>query len=257
MIDSLEADQFDIVVASRFMQEGDASGLNGLHRRLLSRGGNLMARALLKVAITDPMSGFFMTRRQIFDENASRLSGRGFKVLLDLLASVQQPLRIMELPMHFRPRNSGASKLDLSVELAFLAMLIEKTLGRIVSLRFLAFCFVGGTGVVVHLAVLKLALTASWPFAFAQAVAAIVAMTSNFWLNNVTTYRDQRLVGWRILSGLLSFYAVCSIGFVTNVGVGQALFAQHYSWWLSGVLGAAVGAVWNYSVSSAVTWRRR
>jgi dolichol-phosphate mannosyltransferase len=198
-----------------------------------------------------------MTRRQIFDENASRLSGRGFKVLLDLLASVQQPLRIMELPMHFRPRNSGASKLDLSVELAFLAMLIEKTLGRIVSLRFLAFCFVGGTGVLVHLAVLKLALAASWPFAFAQALAGIVAMTSNFWLNNVTTYRDQKLVGWRFLRGLLSFYAVCSIGFVTNVGVGQALFAQHYSWWLSGVLGAAVGAVWNHSVSSAVTWRRR
>ena len=257
MIDILEADQFDIVVASRFMQEGDASGLDGLHRRLLSRGGNLMARALLKVAITDPMSGFFMTRRQIFDENASRLSGRGFKVLLDLLVSVQQPLRIMELPMHFRPRNSGASKLDLSVELAFLAMLIEKTLGRIVSLRFLAFCFVGGTGVLVHLAVLKLALAASWPFAFAQALAGIVAMTSNFWLNNVTTYRDKKLVGWRFLGGLLSFYAVCSIGFVTNVGVGQALFAQHYSWWLSGVLGAAVGAVWNYSVSSAVTWRRR
>jgi dolichol-phosphate mannosyltransferase len=105
--------------------------------------------------------------------------------------------------------------------------------------------------------VLKLALAASWPFAFAQALAGIVAMTSNFWLNNVTTYRDQKLVGWRFLSGLLSFYAVCSIGFVTNVGVGQALFAQHYSWWLSGVLGAAVGAVWNYSVSSAVTWRRR
>jgi dolichol-phosphate mannosyltransferase len=136
-------------------------------------------------------------------------------------------------------------------------MLLEKTVGRIVSPRFLAFSLIGGTGVLVHLAVLKLALAASWSFAVAQALAGIVAMTSNFWLNNLTTYRDKRLVGWRFLSGLLSFYAVCSIGFVTNVGVGQALFAQHHSWWLSGVLGAAVGAVWNYSVSSAVTWRSR
>lgn len=257
MIGILETDQADLVVASRFMPEGDASSLDGLHRHLLSRAGNLMAQTLLNINIFDPMSGFFMIRRQLFDQHASKLSGRGFKVLLDLLASASPPLRVTELPMRFRPRNSGTSKLDLSVELAFAAMLLEKTLGRIVPLRFMVFSLVGGTGVLVHLAVLKLALAASWPFAFAQALAGIVAMTTNFCLNNLTTYRDKRLVGWRFLSGLLSFYAVCSIGFVTNVGVGQALFAQHYSWWLSGVLGAAVGAVWNYSVSSAVTWRRR
>lgn len=257
MIGVLEADRSDLVVGSRFAPHGDASGLGGLHRRLLSRVGNLIAQTLLKVTISDPMSGFFMVRRQVFDEYAPKLSGRGFKVLLDFLASAPKPLRVMELPMRFRPRNSGASKLDLSVELAFAAMLFEKTLGSFVSLRFLAFSLVGGTGVIVHLGALKLALAAAGPFAFAQGFAGIVAMTSNFWLNNLTTYRNERLAGRRFLTGLLSFYAICSIGFITNIGVGQALFSQHHSWWLSGVLGAAVGAVWNYSVSSAVTWRRR
>jgi dolichol-phosphate mannosyltransferase len=110
--------------------------------------------------------------------------------------------------------------------------------------------------VLVHLAILKLALVAAWPFVFAQGLAGIVAMTSNFWLNNLSTYRDKRLAGLRFFIGLFSFYAVCSVGFITNVGVAQTLFSQNHSWWLSGILGAAVGAVWNYSVSSALTWRK-
>jgi dolichol-phosphate mannosyltransferase len=255
MVDLLEADLCDVVVASRFIAEGGSLGLNGVGRRLLSRAGNVIARAMLRVEIADPMSGFFIARRRQFEENASELSGRGFKVLLDLLVSAKTPMRVMELPMQFRPRARGASKLDLSVELAFASMLLEKTAGRVVPLRFLTFSLAGGTGVLVHLAVLRLALTAAWPFSYAQGLAALVAMTSNFWLNNLTTYRDKRLKGWRLLTGLMSFYAICSIGFITNVGVGHALFSQHLTWWLSGVLGAAVGAVWNYSASSALTWR--
>ncbi len=257
MLQLLEADLFDVVVASRFVPEGNASGLDGAHRKLLSQFGNQLARAVLKVAVSDPMSGFFMMRRSVFEATAARLSGRGFKVLIDLLASAQTPLRVTELPMSLRRRLSGASKLDLSVEVAFIGMLVDKAFGGLVSPRFLAFSAVGGSGVMLHLAVLKLALLAHWPFSYAQGLAAILAMTSNFCLNNLTTYRDRRLTGWHFLTGLLSFYAVCSIGFISNVGVGHALFSQDNPWWLAGLLGAAVGAVWNYSVSSLVTWRAR
>lgn len=257
MMRMLEADLSDVVVASRFMLDGNASGLDGAHRRQLSQLGNRLARAVLKVAISDPMSGFFMMRRSVFEETASRLSGQGFKVLLDFLASARCPLRITELPMTFRPRASGTSKLDLSVELAFVGMLLDKAFGGFVSPRFIGFSAVGGAGVILHLFVLKLMLMGHWPFAYAQGLAATLAMTSNFCLNNLTTYRDRRLTGWRFLTGLLSFYAVCSIGLVSNVGVGHTLFSQDHPWWLSGLLGAAVGAVWNYSVSSLVTWRAR
>lgn len=81
-------------------------------------------------------------------------------------------------------------------------------------------------------------------------------MTSNFVLNNMLTYRDRRLRGWRFVVGLLSFYAVCGVGAVANVGVASAIFYQDYAWWISGIAGALVGAVWNYVVSSVVTWRR-
>ena len=95
------------------------------------------------------------------------------------------------------------------------------------------------------------------PFTASQAVATITAMTSNFYLNNVFTYRDQRLRGRKLIYGLLSFYAVCSIGAVANVGIASYVFNSNRSWWLAGVTGALVGAVWNYTTSSLFTWRTK
>jgi dolichol-phosphate mannosyltransferase len=81
-------------------------------------------------------------------------------------------------------------------------------------------------------------------------------MTFNFFANNMLTYRDQRLTGpVRVLVGLLSFYAVCSVGAISNVGIAAFLFLRDYSWWLSGLAGIVVGAVWNYAASSIFTWR--
>jgi len=83
------------------------------------------------------------------------------------------------------------------------------------------------------------------------------AMTFNFFANNALTYRDKRLKGPRqLLLGLISFYAVCSVGTIANVGIASLLFTQSYSWWLSGFAGILVGAVWNFSASSIFTWRK-
>jgi len=83
-------------------------------------------------------------------------------------------------------------------------------------------------------------------------------MTFNFFLNNALTYRDKRLKGfWPILGGLFSFYLVCSLGAVSNVGIANFLFSNSYAWWASGIAGIIVGAVWNYAASSAFTWRKR
>jgi len=95
------------------------------------------------------------------------------------------------------------------------------------------------------------------PFVTSQSAAAIVAMTYNYVANNALTYRDKRLKGvWQNLAGLLSFYAVCSIGTVANVGIADFLFESQHSWWSAGVAGILVGAVWNYAASSVFTWRK-
>jgi dolichol-phosphate mannosyltransferase len=55
--------------------------------------------------------------------------------------------------------------------------------------------------------------------------------------------------------GLLSFYLVCSLGAVANVGIANYMFSNAYAWWLSGVGGVIIGAVWNYAATSVFTWR--
>jgi dolichol-phosphate mannosyltransferase len=256
MLARLSSGDVDLVAGSRYVEGGSAGGLADANRAWLSQVGGWLAKRVLRIDMTDPMSGFFMIRRATFDEVAPRLSSGGFKLLADIVASSPTPLRVAEVPFTFRRRHAGESKLDTAVKLEYLNFLAEKTIGRIVPIRFLLFSAVGTLGVGVHLVALALyhfGFGAS--FALAQGAAAGTAMTANFLLNNVLTYRDRRLRGRAVLWGLLSFYAVCSVGLVANVGVADALFAEQREWWVAGLLGALVGAVWNYAASSVLTWR--
>lgn len=255
MLDQLHAGA-DIVVASRFAGEGTASaGFSALRLRA-SEAATGFARRLLGIEVRDPLSGYFMMKRELFDDVAPRLSTQGFKLLLDILASGSRKLSAVEVPMRFRPRAHGTSKLDSLVALEYLSLVVAKLSRDWLSLRFIAFAIVGALGVGVHLLALHALLAAGLSFAPAQTTAAYAAMTSNFFLNNAFTYRDRRLAGWRMLRGLLSFYAVCSIGVVANVGAGQLVHERLAAWWVAGLAGALMGAVFNYVATSLFTWRR-
>jgi dolichol-phosphate mannosyltransferase len=192
----------------------------------------------------------------VFEDVAPHLSTGGFKVLLDILASCRAPLRIAELPYRFRPRNAGRSKLNELVVVDFAALLVSKATRDTVSPRFLMFAIVGATGLAVHVLALKFLLAVRLPFETAQVGASYIAMTSNFMLNNVLTYGDQRLRGLRALKGFVSFVAVCSVGTLANVGVAKMIYAQEPNWLLAGVAGAVMAAVFNYAVTSVLTWRK-
>lgn len=255
MLATLKLDGLDIVVGSRYVA-GGATGDWDKGRAVMSSIATRLARLVVAAEIADPMSGFFMLSRRAFERTARRLSGNGFKILLDLFASAPTPYRFKELPYVFGQRIHGESKLDSLVIWEYLMLLLDKRVGRWVPVRFVLFAAIGGSGVIVHLAALRLALI-YLNFPVAQALGTVCAMTTNFLFNNMLTYRDQRLYGLKLINGLLSFYAVCSIGAVANVGIASAVFGEHYSWWISGLAGSAVGVVWNYAASSVFTWRRR
>lgn len=256
MLQRLRADDLDIVVGSRYV-EGGGLGEWDDQRRTISRVATWAARLVVKADLKDPMSGFFLMRRQVFDETVRDLSQQGFKILLDLFASAPRPLRFAEIPYQFRRRQLGDSKLDGMAAWEYGMLLTDKLFGRVIPARFLLFGLVGGLGLAVHMGILAASLSVGLSFTPSQTIAVLVAMSSNFVLNNLITYRDQRLRGWAFLWGLLSFYAICSLGAAANVGVGAFVFASEQIWWLAGLSGALVGAVWNYSVSAFITWRRR
>src|SRR5262245_16185363 len=231
----------DVVVGGRYVEHGSI-GTWSRHRALLSSLATRIGRALMRVPVADPMSGFFMVRRQAFQGSVRRLSNIGFKILLDILASSPQPMQVKEIPFHFRERHAGESKFDALIGWEYLMLLADKLIGHIVPVRFVLFGMIGGLGLFVHLAVLWLCLNPlALSFTVAQSVATGTAMLGNFTLNNILTYRDRRLTGWRFARGFLSFALICSFGAVANVSIATVLFDQQRSfWWLAGVAGAAM-----------------
>ena len=257
MLALLRGGEFDLVIGSRYIEGGNADSFDR-QRADASAFATELARGVLRVKVADPMSGFFMIRRDRFEQLAPQLSTQGFKILLDIVATARGHLRIKEIPYRFAARLHGESKLDSMVALDFLGLVLAKLTHDAVSLRFLLFATVGLIGILVHFAALFIALRAfHLPFAAAQGCGAFSAMTSNFILNNFLTYRDQRLSGLALLRGLLVFYLVCSVGLAANVGVAFSVYDQEPIWWLAGAAGALMGVVWNYAMSGLFVWRRR
>src|SRR4051794_22398488 len=257
MLALLASGAADLVVGSRYIEGGSADSFDR-QRAGFSRLATQVAKRVLRIDVADPMSGFFAIRRDRFEQLAPELSTQGFKILLDIVATGRGSLRIREIPYTFGSRLHGESKLDSTVALDFLGLVLAKLTGDVVTLRFLLFAMVGSIGLVVHLAALFVALHLfNWPFPEAQAFGALVAMTSNFLLNNFLTYRDQRLKGFAILRGLIAFYIVCSVGLLANVGVAFSVYDQEPIWWLAGLAGALMGVVWNYAMSGLFVWRKK
>jgi dolichol-phosphate mannosyltransferase len=258
MLKELATGQYDLAVASRHVEGGDNAGLSNRFRHILSDGGIRLSQLFLPVKLTDPMSGFFMLPRALFEELSHSLAGQGFKILLDLVLSAPAPLRVIEIPARFRERVAGESKLDALVRMQFGGFLLDKVFGGLLPMRFFSFALVGALGVGVHLVIL-IALRQGTGLAFEveQAIATVVAMVFNFELNNAITYRDQRLRGPRLWRGLLLFMLVCGVGAIANIGIAQSLYEQHTAWTIAGAIGAVIGVVWNYAVSATLVWRAR
>ncbi|MGZ5932624.1 MAG: glycosyltransferase [Rhizomicrobium sp.] len=256
MLDTLRSGKADLVAASRHIEGGSAASF-GKSRGAISSFATTLTRRILSVPLTDPMSGFFMMRRDSFDAVAPKLSPVGFKILLDIVATAGPGLRVAEQSYVFGKREQGESKFNVQIGLEFLGLLLAKLTGDLVDPRFIFFALVGATGLAVHLVVLKLALAGGETFSVAQSIATFVAMSSNFFLNNELTYRDRRLKGLAMFGGFLGFCAIGSVGALTNVGLANWLYSERSVWWVAGAAGAIMGALWNYALSSLFVWRTR
>jgi dolichol-phosphate mannosyltransferase len=257
MLKRLTDDEADLVVGSRYIGGTVSDGLGGA-RSAYSHTATGLAQKLLGTSLSDPMSGFFMARRDCVEQVAGRLSPIGFKILLDLVLTSQGHLRVVEEHYTFRERHAGESKFDLRIGLEFIGLLLAKLTGGVIDSRFLLFALVGTTGLLVNIVALKIGLaTFDLPFAVAQSVATFVALLSNFLLNNATTYRDRRLRGFSLVTGFIGFCAIGAAGAISNVGLATWLYSAHSVWWVAGAAGSIMGALWNYLMSSQFVWRTR
>ena len=256
MLRRMVEENLDLVVGSRNIT-GGSMGEFTKSRVKLSHLGKRLSLIGAEHELSDPMSGYFMVRVSSFSRYAHRLSGIGFKILLDIVLSAGPGLRIGEVPYRFRPRECGESKLDLLVGLEYFQLLVDKHLGDIVNVRFVLFAMVGGLGLCVHLLILNALLkVAGLSFAIGQTITTFLVIILNFTLNNSVTYRDRRLRGVRFWGGLLTFCVVCGLGVAANVAISSEAYRRGVPWALAAVSGLLFSAVWNYGVSSMTTWRQ-
>jgi dolichol-phosphate mannosyltransferase len=248
----------DLAIGTRAQADSAERGLSPA-RQKLSNAGAYFFKRICGLSVADPMSGFFMIRREIVGQIAPKLSSDGFKILADILLCAPPGLRIVETPYVFRKRQAGESKLSPLVAIDFLGLLVHHASSEALPIRFVLFAAVGAFGLLVHLTVLRiLIVTAALPsFGAEQLVATLAAMSSNFVLNNEVTYRENRYRGWSALGGLLLFALVCGVGVVVNINIASWLFDFDHMWWVAGFSGALIGLVWNYAVSASFVWRRR
>jgi dolichol-phosphate mannosyltransferase len=257
MLQAVQIEGYDLAIGSRYI-EGGSVGNWQTDREQASWLATTISQRVLGLSINDPMSGFFMLRREVLDDAVYRLSNIGFKILVDLIVSSPKPLKILEVPFHFGQRTVGESKLDNRVAWDFLMLLADKTVGRYIPVQLLSFGLIGSAGVLVHLMVLAIGM-GLFPYHFwqAQTTAMAVSMVFNFQLNNMLTYRDQRLQGLGWWGGLLKFILACSLGGAANVGVASFIYSDWGNWLWSGLTGILVGVMWNYAATAILVWPSR
>jgi dolichol-phosphate mannosyltransferase len=254
MLAQIRSGEAELVIGSRYLtDDGLDAGLSPM-RLAGSRLATWIARLVLRADVSDPVSGFFMIRRDLVEQVAPRLSNHGFKVLFDIIASQARPLRIVETPYAFAERQAGDSKLDGRVVIEYLGLILSKVTRNIVPPRALLFGLVGSTGLLVHFLALYLCRSLALTFILSQTLASLTAMTSNFLINNQVTYRDRRLRGVRLLTGYLRFCALCGLGLIANVAIAEFVHRHTPLWWIPAAAGAVFGAIWNYVSTSLAVW---
>lgn len=255
MLAGLESDSYiQVAVASRYTQSTKISGLN-TSRLIGSIILTYVARIIISKKLTDPMSGFFITRRSTFSQLAPHLSHNGYKIMLDLVSGLPDKNAILEFPLIFRSRHTGQSKMDFRVLWELLLIFIQRSIKNLLPRRFLSFSLIGLVGLSIHmLALLILFALLEINFSLSQIAATAIAMLNNFLLNNYLTYQNSSLHGRKLVLGYLKFVLICTLGGLISYTIANHLLGQGMYWAISGCIGAIAAACWNYSLSKFFTW---
>lgn len=276
MVAALDDGGADVVVGSR-ATEGGGYGDWAASRRLVSWVATFIARVVLRVSVSDPMSGYFALTRSAYERGAAGINPRGFKILLEFIGR-DRDLRVLEVPYEFRNRVHGETKLNRSVIRSYLLAVAELRLGRQVDPAFLLYVLVGLVGLVVNSVVFSLAEAAGVPqfstglnealdpiygsFVLSVAVSTVVV----FLLNNEFTFWEQRYSGWKLLPAFVVFVGMTIVGtlvhvgvftYLQNIGLLLSVLGDAGARTLHNLIGAVVALIVNWYLNTTYLWRRR
>ncbi len=195
MVEELQNSDCDIVVASRYVKGGSVSGWP-FKRKLISKGATKIAQHGLGIKIKDPMSGFFAFKRHIV--NNIKFDAIGYKILLEILVKARGA-KVKEIPLQFGQRESGASKIEPQTAKDILLTVIKLRWFDPFTQKFLKFGTVGFTGYLINAILLQVIANNTHIEWLAWLVSTQLAICSNFTLNNLWTFRSEKITGFMML----------------------------------------------------------
>ncbi|WP_449417597.1 glycosyltransferase [Phormidium nigroviride] len=249
----------DLAVASRHVAEGGVSDWSVV-RRVLSRGAQTIGLVILPGVVgrvSDPMSGYFMVRRDCIV--GKKMNPTGYKILIEVLG--RGNIRwIGEVGYVFQERQEGESKVTWKQYVEYLQHLLRLRLDRWPLGRFFRFGVVGFSGVFVDMGVfyllrtvLGLALTRS------AMLSSEVAIINNFLWNDLWTFGDisKRQPGKRQqFKRFLKFNLICLMGLILNVLLVNLLFNVFaVNEYLAKLIAIVAVTLWNFWINMKLSWR--
>lgn len=246
----------DLVVASRYCEDGDASSF-GKVRALVSRGSTLAAKTAFPGKlrhVDDPMTGFFLIRRNALD--LDRLRPNGFKILLDIVARTPG-LRTASVPFEFGERHSGTSKASLREGLRFINLLFTLRVGTSMA-RFSGFGLVGVSGLVVNSLLLAFFTEILGIYYMLSMVMATQGSTAwNFSLSEYLIFNRQRGHSGQVRRATL-FFAMNNIALLAR---GPMVFnlTAHFgmNYLLSNLVSMIALLLLRYALADWIIWRAK
>lgn len=246
----------DMAIASRYVKGGGCPNW-GLVRRIISKGALTLAHIFLPTtrSVKDPMSGFFMFKRESMGEN--KLRPIGYKILLEMLV-MGKFQNIVEVPFIFEDRSSGRSKMKARQQIDYLRHIFSLMRREGELLRILKFVGVGLCGTIINEGLLWLLTQfGGLAFYYSALIAIEASIITNFTLNDYFTFADRRTGKTKsFLSRLLKFNITCAAGAAIQWGL-LLLFTEVFGLYylLSNLIGIVVAFIWNYVLNIAWTWK--
>jgi dolichol-phosphate mannosyltransferase len=245
----------DMVFASRYVKGGGCPNW-GLSRRIVSKVALKMAHIFLPSSrrVKDPLSGFFMFRREKVD--LDKLKPIGYKIALEIML-VGSFKNIVEVPFVFEERSAGQSKLRPQQQFDYLKHLFSLMSRTGEFLRFVKFIAVGLTGTAVNLGVLKLVtLFTGWHETIQLIPGIEVSIITNFLLNDFFTFADRRTGKTASFFGrMLKYNLLAFAGAFINWGVAALMVNAGVNIYLSDFVGILIAFLWNYFFSTIWAWK--
>jgi dolichol-phosphate mannosyltransferase len=256
----------DFVIGTRYSAGGSIPANWGLHRKIMSVWGNLLIRTILmRFDIHDWTGGYRAIKKEVFlkeKEKLAAFSGYTFQVG-SLLNAVHDGFKVAEVPFHATDRTMGKSKIPgIKTIIQTLYFVITARIKELVFGPFGKFLVVGGTGFVIQAIILRIMVGIfNIDPTISNLTGAVVAIFSNYNLNNHWTFKTEKISGFgQYLWKLLSFYATSAIGvIIIQTGIiflGDTLFGKKF-YFLYFIIGTGFLLIYNFTVYRLIIWRKK